>query len=83
MACLPRFAVPLAVVAAATLVFPPDAHAYLDPGTGSYVLQLVLASVLGGMFAIKLFWKNINGFFSNVFHRQREKEESDENPYDE
>lgn len=79
MTCLPSFAVPLAVAAAAAaLGFPRDVHAYLDPGTGSYVLQLVLAALLGGLFAIKLFWKNIKGFFSKMFSCRREKEEPDE-----
>jgi hypothetical protein len=37
--------------------------AYLDPGAGSILLQAVVAGVLGGLFAIKLFWKRIVGFF--------------------
>jgi hypothetical protein len=30
--------------------------AYLDPGTGSFALQLLLAGVFSGMYAIKLYW---------------------------
>lgn len=29
------------------------AHAYLDPGSGSYAAQILIASVAGGLFAIK------------------------------
>lgn len=29
------------------------AHAYLDPGTGSYILQMVLAGTLGGAYLFK------------------------------
>lgn len=29
------------------------AHAYIDPGTGSYVFQLVIASLVGGLFFVK------------------------------
>ncbi len=36
---------------------------YIDPGTGSYVLQVVAAGVLGAMFALKMFWHRIAGFF--------------------
>jgi len=43
-----------------------DAHAYLDPGTGSYILQLVLAALLGTAFAVKLFWLRIKTFFANL-----------------
>ncbi len=39
-------------------------HLYLDPGSGSYILQLLLAAILGGMFAIKVYWKRIKAFFN-------------------
>jgi hypothetical protein len=41
--------------------------AYLDPGTGSFLLQLLLATALGGMFVVKKFWKNIKEFFKRLF----------------
>lgn len=44
--------------------------AYLDPGTGSFLLQLLLATFLGGLFMIKTFWKRIKNFFLRLFHRQ-------------
>ncbi len=39
-------------------------HLYLDPGSGSYILQLLLAAILGGMFAIKIYWRRIRAFFN-------------------
>lgn len=41
-----------------------DAHAYLDPGTGSYVVQLILAALVGAGFAVKIYWGKIKAFFS-------------------
>ena len=41
--------------------------AYVDPGSGSYILQLVIASLLGALFAIKLSWIKVKTFFSNLF----------------
>jgi hypothetical protein len=38
--------------------------AYLDPGSGSFILQLVLAAVLGGLFIIKGYWMKIKGLFT-------------------
>lgn len=35
------------------------AHAYLDPGTGSYALQVTIAGVFGALFSVKMFWSNI------------------------
>ncbi len=40
------------------------AHAYIDPGTGSYMLQILIASLLGGAFLIKIYWKKLIAFFS-------------------
>ncbi|HEU4365757.1 MAG TPA: hypothetical protein VFT13_09880 [Candidatus Krumholzibacteria bacterium] len=63
----------LAAALAALLVHPflfvADAHAYLDPGTGSYILQMVIAGLLGAAFALKLFWYRIKRFFAGVFSR--------------
>lgn len=38
---------------------------YLDPGSGSYLIQLLLAAVLGGAFVVKMYWQKIKGFFKN------------------
>ncbi len=42
------------------------AYGYLDPGTGSYILQLVIGALFGAMFTIKIFWKKIKNFFNNL-----------------
>ena len=36
--------------------------AYIDPGTGSIVLQALVASVVGAAIAVKLFWHSILKF---------------------
>lgn len=36
--------------------------AYLDPGSGSYLLQVLVAGLLGASFAAKRFWSDIKGF---------------------
>lgn len=41
-----------------------DAYAYLDPGTGSFVLQLLIGGALGGLYILKRFWRQITAFFS-------------------
>ena len=37
---------------------------YLDPGSGSMIVQMVIAAVLGVGVAIRVFWKNIKSFFT-------------------
>ena len=48
------------------------AYAYLDPGTGSFILQMLAASALGGLFAIKTFWGSIKNFFANLFSKKQQ-----------
>ncbi len=56
------------------LIFPQVAFAYLDPGTGSYILQMLIAGILGAFFMIKIFWNKIKFFFVNFFSKQKSAE---------
>jgi len=56
-------------------LFPTKTYAYLDPGTGSYIFQLVIASFLGGLFVIKLSWHKIKTFLKNFFSQNKKKEQ--------
>jgi len=47
--------------------------AYLDPGSGSYILQLLLASLFGVLVVIRASWGRIVAFF-----RRKERTESSE-----
>lgn len=51
-----------------------EAHAYLDPGSGSYLLQIVIAGLVGGLFTVKTFWLQIKTFFTNLFSRKQKKD---------
>jgi len=48
------------------LSFAKDSEAYIDPGSGSYVLQLIVASFFAVVFTVKMFWRNIKVFFSGA-----------------
>ena len=41
----------------------PQAHAYLDPGTGSILLQGILAVVAGTAVTLKLYWAKLKEIF--------------------
>ena len=48
-----------------------QAFAYLDPGTGSMIFQVALASLFGVLLAVKTFWVQIKHFvFANILRRQ-------------
>ena len=40
------------------------AFAYLDPGTGSMLLQLLLGGIAGGLMVVKLYWARLKQLFS-------------------
>ncbi len=53
------------------LIIPASTYAYIDPGTGSYILQMIAAGILGGLFAIKMFWLQVKNFFRRIFSRDK------------
>jgi hypothetical protein len=42
-----------------------DAHAYLDPGLGSMLLQGLVAGVAAGSVVLSRYWQRIKAFFSS------------------
>lgn len=37
---------------------------YVDPGSGSYLVQVIIAAVLGALFYFKNLWWQIKAFFT-------------------
>ncbi len=54
-------------------LFAKNAYAYLDPGSGSYIFQIIIAGIIGGLFAIKLFWKRIISGLKAFFKKKDDK----------
>ena len=60
------------------LIMSSSASAYIDPGTGSYLFQMLMAGLLSSMFAVKMFWRNIRVYFSRFFSQNNsQKHEKD------
>ncbi|MFO8059808.1 MAG: hypothetical protein R6U70_04035 [Bacillota bacterium] len=49
-----------------TAIIPAEAHAYLDPGTGSQLFQVLLALFVGAAFTVKVYWKRIIDYFRTL-----------------
>ena len=49
------------------------AYAYLDPGTGSMLIQGLLAIIAAASVSIGIFWRRLRSFFGR---RNREKDDS-------
>jgi hypothetical protein len=52
------------------LLLPTVAHAYLDPGTGSYVVQMLIGTLLGGLVALGVFWRRAVASIKRLFERR-------------
>ena len=51
-------------------LFPNTSYAYLDPGSGSLILQALLAALA----AVIAFFKKIKNFVTNLFTKKNTKE---------
>ncbi len=52
------------------VAIPDNAHAYLDPGTGSVVLQVVIAGFLGALFTFKSYVRAAVSAVSRLFGKK-------------
>lgn len=62
------------------LIFPKDSFAYLDPGSGSYLLQILLAGLLAASLTLKTFWRNLMGPVTRLFSKRSKENERDSRP---
>lgn len=46
-------------------LIPAPAYAYLDPGTGGMLLQIIIGAIAGVGVALKMYWHRINAFFGS------------------
>ncbi len=53
-----------AVVLMWGLLLPEVSYAYLDPGTGSYFLQMLVGIFIGIAFMVKIYWQRIKYIFT-------------------
>ena len=61
------------LVCSALIMALQPAHAYLDPGTGSIIIQAVIGTIVGGLAFLKFYYHRIVAFFSSRKARDQEK----------
>jgi hypothetical protein len=66
----------IALAVAALVGFSTPAHAYIDPGTGGMLLQLLLGGVAGALVIAKLYWFRIKEGFQSIFGGGTKSEKS-------
>lgn len=58
------------ILTALALVAATPASAYIDPGTGSYIFQIILGSVIGMGMALKAYWARVSDFLRRIFRKR-------------
>jgi hypothetical protein len=51
--------------------------AYLDPGSGSFLIQLLIAALLGAGIAVRAYWGKIKGIFGIKSEVDEDAEDED------
>ena len=54
-------------------LFTSSAHAYLDPGTGSIILQAIVGAFAAFLSTLYIFWEKVKTFFRKVFKKDNKK----------
>ena len=60
------------VIAALLIAATAPAHAYIDAGSGSYMIQMAMAGILAVVFSLKLYWQRLKLAVAKLFTRKNE-----------
>ncbi len=52
-----------------SIAFHGTAYAYIDPGTGGMLLQLLLGGVAGGLVIVRLYWQRLREIMARMLGR--------------
>jgi len=56
-------------IALTFLVLPSRVDAYLDPGSGSLLVQVLIGAILGSLYYVRLHWNKLANFFASLFRK--------------
>lgn len=62
---LSRAASVVALTGIYLVLFPENAYAYLDAGTGSILLQALIAAVAGAVMVMRAYWSKLKNLFTS------------------
>ncbi len=62
----------LAAVLFLFLALTTPSYGYIDPGTGSYVIQILIGAFVAVSLGIRIFWRRILDFFGKIFSKKND-----------
>ena len=48
---------------------------YIDPGTASIIIQVLVAALVGALVSVKIFWSRVSASIKSFFSRRRHEAE--------
>ena len=66
------------IISLAFLLTPNLAHAYIDPGTGSLILQGIIGFIALGITSVTIFWNKIKIFLRKIFKNKSSENNNNE-----
>lgn len=59
-----RYKKEMIIMVGSLLLLSRHAYAYIDPGTGSFLIQMLIGAVVGAVITIKIYWRKLKGIFA-------------------
>tara|TARA_B100001029_G_C14909695_1_gene365747 strand:+ start:303 stop:509 length:207 start_codon:yes stop_codon:yes gene_type:complete len=50
-----------------------NSYAYLDPGTGSFILQAIIGFIAAGLATVTLYWNKFKNFITKLFKKKNKE----------
>ena len=63
------------------ILIPVSAYAYIDPGTGGIIVQVILGGIGGLVLFFKLYWKKVKSWFSKESEEEIVTSSDDQNDH--
>ena len=60
------------------LIYIKLAYSYLDPGSSSYILQLIVGALVGFFVTLKIYWLKFKNFFFKITKSNKKKNVNDD-----
>ena len=56
------------------VLFNTDSYAYLDPGSGSMILQAILGFIAAALATVSYYWEKVKTLLSKFFRKKKKSE---------
>ncbi len=54
-------------------IYPNTAHAYLDPGTGSIIIQAILGFIAASVATVSIYWTKFKMLIKKIFRKKKDQ----------